>query len=76
MATYFVLLGAGEIWPAASRVDQLTKAIVIDGMLLSGGAACPMLGSDNITLSKVEVGIGEPLFVAVLLIEFTHCRPP
>jgi hypothetical protein len=68
-----VLLGAGEIWPAASRVDQLTKAIVIDGMLLSGGAACPMLGS---TLRKVEVGIGEPLFVAVLLIEFTHCRPP
>ena len=71
-----MLVGAGEIRPAASRADQLTKAIAIDGMLLSGGAVFPMLRSDKITLRRVEVGIGEPLFVAVLLIEFTHCRSP
>jgi hypothetical protein len=42
----------------------LTKAIVIAGMPLSGGAVFPMLRSDNI-VRRVEVGIGEPLFVAV-----------
>ena len=58
------------------EVNQLTKAIVIAGMPVSGGAVFPMLCSDNITLRRVEVGIGEPLFVTVLLIEFTHCRSP
>ena len=69
-----MLPNAVEIRP--SRVDQLTKAIAIDGMLLSGGTVFPMLRSDNITPRRVEVGIGEPLFMAVLLIEFTYCRSP
>ena len=69
-----MLLSTVGICRPASRLDQLTKAIVIAGMPLSGGAAFPMLCSDNITLRRVEVGIGEPL--SALLIEFTNCRSP
>jgi hypothetical protein len=43
-------------------------------MLLGGGAVFPMLRSGNITLSRVGVGIGEPPFVVLLLIEI-HSLP-
>ena len=58
---------------AAGLIDQGNR---IAGMPLSAGAVFPMLRSDNITLRRAEVGIGETLFVAVPLIEFAHCRSP
>ena len=45
-----LLSAVGIYWPAF-RLDQLTKAIVIDGMLfVDGTAACPMTrGHDKVT---------------------------
>jgi hypothetical protein len=72
----FDLIRAGQAKSDRRIVGSinLTKAIVIEGMLLGGGAVFPMLRSGNITLSRVGVGIGEPPFVVLLLIEI-HSLP-